>query len=218
VNQATKRIPSAIPIYLSAVVWVLGGLALPLYMIQYILLCAGVSVAAYLVGQRFFPGREVQVEERLTTGDAELDRQIEQGMKDLKALREANEGIASPAVSAKLDRMVTAGEKIFEAIARDKRKATEVQRFMNYYLPTTVKLMSHHRALSNAAGGEQVAGTIQSIERSLDMIAAAFEKQLDNLFRGEALDITTDIQVLETMLAGEGLTAGKADLRSTKNS
>ncbi|NLG25582.1 MAG: hypothetical protein GX558_09520, partial [Clostridiales bacterium] len=159
-NRTTRRIPSAIPIYLAAAVWILGGLTLPLYMMRYILLCIGASAAVYWVGVRFFPGREVVEEHIPLTGDAELDRQIAGGIADLKALRKANDDIPSPTVSARLDRMAAAGEKIFAEIAREKGKAPAVRKFMNYYLPTAVKLMDHYRNLSAAAGGEQVAASL----------------------------------------------------------
>ena len=82
----------------------------------------------------------------------------------------------------------------------------QVRKFMNYYLPVSVKLLDQYRTLmSTGLEGENIAKSKAAVENSLDMIAAAFEKQLDNLYRDTQLDITTDIQVLETMMAAEGL-------------
>ena len=83
----------------------------------------------------------------------------------------------------------------------------QVRKFMNYYLPVTVKLLDQYRLLeSTGLDGEHIAKSKTAVENSLDMIAAAFEKQLDNLYKDTQLDITSDIQVLETMMAAEGLT------------
>jgi 5-bromo-4-chloroindolyl phosphate hydrolysis protein len=181
----------------------------------HIVICAGLSVAAYFAGKLVFPGRTVEVEAEPDTGDIELNRQIKEGRLALKALRDANDAITSPDISAQLDRMEAAGLKIFDEIERASGKASQVRRFMNYYLPTSVKLLERYRALSDAGGGgDNIAAALSGIEKSLHIIADSFEKQLDNLYAADSLDITADIKVLETMLAGEGLTEliiGKGD-------
>ena len=146
--------------------------------------------------------------------DAEVDRQIEEGRRALAELRAANDDIESPVISAQLDRMERAARAIFDRIEQEPRKALQVRRFMNYYLPTCVKLLGHYRDLDGAGiSGENMEKSKKCIEDSLEMIACAFEKQLDNLFSDQALDISTDIQVLETMMAGEGLTDSAAELK-----
>ena len=211
----TVKIPSALPIYMAALVWVIYGICAPMYSMLHIIICAGLSVAAYIAGKQIFRGRSIEVEAEPDTGDMELNRQIKEGRLALKALREANEAIASPDISAQLDRMETAGLKIFDEIERASGKAAQVRRFMNYYLPTSVKLLERYRLLSDTGGGgENIAKALSGIEKSLHIVADAFEKQLDNLYAAESLDITADITVLETMMAGEGLTEiliGKGD-------
>ena len=77
---------------------------------------------------------------------------------------------------------------------------------MNYYLPTADKLLKQYRdLLKTGSQGENIQGAMRSIENSLELIATAFEKQLDSLYRHEAMDIQTDIDVLETMLAADGI-------------
>ena len=100
--------------------------------------------------------------------------------------------------------MEAAGGAIFDALEKDVTKASQVRRFMTYYLPTTDKLLSRYRELQNvASGGENVNRAMDSIRRSMGMVATAFEKQLDALYKDSALDIETDIEVLETMLSTE---------------
>ncbi len=202
-----RRIPSAIPIYLGAAAFVVCGAIFPLYKISYILLSAVLALAVYFVGRRIFRGREVPVETPVDTGDSEIDRQIREGRAELAKLEQAALQVPSAEVKIQLERMVRAGRQIFDAVAQTPGKSSQVRKFMNYYLPTCVKLLDQYRYFSglNARGGH-VEGSIQSIQNSLDMIASAFEKQLDNLFRAEAMDISSDIDVLETMLAAEGLT------------
>lgn len=202
----TKRIPSAIPIYIAALVWILYGLALPLFEIAHILMAAGLSVVAYLAAGKFIPGRTVEVAP--SSGDAEIDAQLEKCRQSLVKLREANAAIEDAAISARLARMEKAGAQILSAVAEKTERMDQVRRFMDYYLPTAAKLLEQYRALSALnARGEQIEKALRGVENSLEMIASAFEKQLDRLYRDEALDITSDISVLETMMAGDGLTS-----------
>lgn len=201
----TVHIKSAIPIYLAALVFIVFALIWPMYTMLRIIVCAAISIGVYIAASLIFKGRDVEVEVQPDTGDAELNRQISEGRRELRALKEANDGIPSPSISEKLNRMVDAGERIFEEIEKNTRKAIDVRKFMNYYLPTSVKLLSHYQTLMRVGGGENAGSSMASIESSLDMIATAFEKQLDNLYRSEALDISTDITVLETMMRSEGL-------------
>lgn len=201
----TRLIRSAVPIYIAAAVWILYGLVLPLYKISHILMAAGISVVAYLVAGRFFPGRKV--EEELTTGDSQIDRELSENMENLKKLREANQEITSPVITEQLDRMEKAGKAILSAVAEKPERAGQVRKFMKYYLPTTTKLLEQYKTMYAVdAKGEHITKAMQSVENSLGLIAAAFEKQLDQLYRDEAVDMTSDVQVLETMMAGDGLT------------
>ena len=213
-KMKTKRIKYAIPIYGSAAVWLLLGLICPrmLLRIWFLILAAAISAATYFVLSRVFPGREVEVREAAHSGDRTIDALIEEGRGKLDSLKAANAAIPDPEISRKLDRMVKAGEEIFGLLERDTSKAQAVRRFMNYYLPTADKLMNSYRLmLETGSGGENIARAMQSVENSLGMIADAFEKQLDNLYRDRTLDIETDIEVLETMMAGDGLT-GKGSM------
>ncbi len=201
----TKVIPSAVPIYLAAAVWAIFGLFGHLYELSNILLAIALSVVVFLVARKFLPGRTAEVEDVLTTGDREVDSKLAASLEALKRLRAAASG-ASPMVSKELGRIEDAGRRILAAVVDKKGRFGQVRKFMDYYLPTTDKLVGQYRELAGAGSGEQVKRALTSIENSLDMIALAFEKQLDKLYADEALDITTDVQVLETMMASDGLT------------
>ena len=209
-----KTVKSALPIYCAAALWLVASLFLKMYKLSGLLIAAVLAAAGYLAGRRLLPDRVVEYEEKASSGDAEVDRQIEEGRRALAELRAANDDIESPVISAQLDRMERAARAIFDRIEQEPRKALQVRRFMNYDLPTCVKLLGHYRDLDGAGiSGENMEKSKKCIEDSLEMIACAFEKQLDNLFSDQALDISTDIQVLETMMAGEGLTDSAAELK-----
>ena len=199
-----KRIKSALPLYCAAVVWLVMGLILPIYRLWAIILTLALSAVTLLVAGKLFPGRVIEVQKKAASGNPEVDRQIEEGRATLKRVHEANEAIPDAVISAQIQRMENAGAAIFDALEKDVNKAPQVRRFMNYYLPTADKLLTHYRHLTTVSGGENVNSAVKSIENSMEMIAVAFEKQLDALYRDSALDIETDIEVLETMMAADG--------------
>ena len=141
-----------------------------------------------------------------TTGNPEVDRIIDEGSVYLKQLREADDRIPDEVMSARITRMETASSDIFAYIAENPEKAPQIRRFMNYYLPTTLKLLNSYDKLSRQrVKGENIQKTMFEIEGMMETIAGAFEKQLDSLFDDDALDIAADISVMESILKQEGL-------------
>ena len=116
--------------------------------------------------------------------------------------------ITDEKITVQVTRMEVATDKIFRYIAKHPEDAPQIHKFMNYYLPTLLKLLISYISLNEQGiKGEHISSTIENIEGILSTIADAFEKQLDNLFADDALDISTDIKVLENMLSQEGLTS-----------
>lgn len=213
-----KRIKSAIPIYGAAALWLLLGVICPRLLLKlwFLVVAALLSAGTYFLLSRAFPGREVEVRLRPSSGDRTVDALIEEARIRLDNLVRANAEIPDETISAKLDRMVRSGEGILGMLEKDTSQAQAVRRFMNYYLPTAEKLMESYRMMLKTEGaGENIIRAMRSVENSLGMIAEAFEKQMDNLFADRALDIETDIEVLETMMAGDGLT-GKGSFNEDK--
>lgn len=212
------HLKSAIPIYIAAAVWLLAGLVFPKLLMKLpgLIGTIVVSVAGYAVGSKLFPGRDITVEEKIQTGDAQLDKDIADGRARLERLKAANAEIPHPGITSDLDRMTKAGEQIFRELGRDPKKVTLVRRFMNYYLPTAEKLMEQYKLLSAAeVKGENIQSAMQRIESSMGMIADAFTKCADNLFKDDEMDIDAEIQVMKTMLTGDSLLENAAnDIRS----
>ena len=124
----------------------------------------------------------------------------------LRQLREVNDAIPDPVMSQKISRLEEVSERIFALAQKDPDKKAQLQKFMNYYLPTTLKLLNSYDKLSRQrVKGENIQKTMFEIEGMMETIAGAFEKQLDSLFDDDALDIAADISVMESILKQEGL-------------
>jgi len=215
------HLKSALPIYIAAAIWLLAGLVFPKLLMKLpgLLVTCALSVGGYFVGSKLFPGRDITVEERIETGDAKLDRDIADGEARLQNLREANAAITDPGITANLDRMTRAGEQIFKELGRDPQKVSLVRRFMSYYLPTAEKLMEQYKMLSAAeVKGENIESAMDRIENSMGMIADAFDKCADSLFKDNEMDIDAEIQVMKTLLTGDSLIENAAtDIRRAAN-
>lgn len=151
------------------------------------------------------PKQEEKEEEASSTGDPEVDKLIQEGKEYLKKLRAADDAIPDETLSADITRMEKASADIFRFIGEHPEKAPEIRKFMNYYLPTTLKLLnSYQRLSSQSVKGETISSTLFNIAGMMHTVADAFEKQLDSLFADEAMDISADITVFETLLKQEG--------------
>lgn len=126
----------------------------------------------------------------------------------LAELYDLNEKIEDAGVSERIDRIGTLTAGIFRALIEKPEREPDARKFMNYYLPTTLKLLKSYDMLEDQSyQGENIIASRKKIESVLDMLIEAFEKLLDRLFHDDALDIASDIDVLETMMAGDGLSA-----------
>ena len=105
--------------------------------------------------------------------------------------------------------------RIFESVKKHPEQKKEMDKFMDYYMPTTLKLVQTYQELdTQPAAGENIQQSKAEIEKTLDTINLAYEKLLDSFFEDAAIDIKSDITVLETMLAQEGLTKNPFDTES----
>ena len=146
----------------------------------------------------------------------EMRRSIDEGRKLVLEIKEANIAIPGEAISNKLDRLEEVTGKIFDYVETHPEKFTEIKKFTEYFLPTTLKLLEAYRKLDyQSVQGDNISNSKAEIEETLDTINIAFENLLDDLFQDIAMDISTDISVLETMLLQEGLT--KDEMRIKNN-
>lgn len=139
--------------------------------------------------------------------NSEFAKTIEMGRSYIRKIKEANDAIPGEEISNKLYHLETVTDKIFIYIESHQDQYSEIQKFMEYYLPTTLKLLNAYIEFDNQpVQGNNISTAKKEIEDTLDTINLAFEKLLDSLFEAAAMDVSTDITVLETLLAQEGLT------------
>ena len=209
-RAVTKK--SVLPIYAIGAVWVLWSLFFPLYSLSHYIPCLILSLAVFLVLTKVIPDKvtyepiPVQV-----TGYESADELLKAGDAHLHTVRELSAKIDNTDVRAKVDRLGGTCQRIFDYVRQNPKTADELRKFMNYYLPTLEKLVKTYELMEEqGVEGENITASKARISQMLDTMDAAFRKQLDALFGDTALDIDTDITVMEGMMAQEGLTdAGK---------
>ena len=119
----------------------------------------------------------------------------------LRDIRYANDRIADPVISAKIDRLEDLAGKIFRIVEEEPEKKPKAATFLNYYLPTTQKLLDSYADFEESGvSGENVSQAKQRIASTMDNIVAGFERQLDQLYQSDAMDVDSDIRVMEQML------------------
>ena len=214
----TNKRKSTAPFYAAAAVWLAYAVIFPLYEPRHYVLAAGAALLAFLVssalcrngpaGETARPQERTEAEQQpASTGTAELDKMIRDGALAIQEMKRLDENIADPGISADIVRLEQVSAKIFEEVRQHPEKLPQIRRFLDYYLPTTLKLLNAYDRMSGTGvSGENIDTTLAKVEGMMRTIVAAFEKQLDSLYGAEALDISTDITVLENMMAREGLT------------
>ena len=194
--------------------------------------CAALSLAAYFVLKLIFPDRMEEAEKQPelkpaetqpaqkpqpepqktepqaaeSTGNPELDAVLQQGQASVRRIQELNDAIPDFKLSAQLKQLEILTQKIFDYVK-------QIRQFLNYYLPTTIKLLEQYVVLQNQ--GMRVGNIdegMTKIENMLEKVIAAFQQQLDSLFENDVVDITAEIRVMEKMMASEGL-AGTNDFK-----
>lgn len=199
---------SVIPLYAAAATWLLYALLFPLYKLPHFLLAATASAVVGIVARMFCRDTVEEVpEEPVSTGNQELDKMIADGKKAIAEMKRLDDSIADPTISAQIVRLQELSGKIFAQVEANPEKLPQIRRFMNYYLPTTLKILNaYDRMGEQGVSGENISSTMQKVETMMSTIVTAFERQLDSLFGSEAMDISSDIVVLENLMAREGLT------------
>ncbi len=134
---------------------------------------------------------------------------VDEGKRAHRELEHLYATIPNLSVKAKIRELINVSDKIIEDAVNDPSDVPQIKKFLDYYLPTTIKLLNaYDRMGSQGIEGENISGTMQSIEEMLDTAVGAYKKLLDSLFANQALDVETDIQVMNTLLKREGLAEG----------
>ena len=213
------------PIYTFAGVWLIAACFLPMYRLWALLLTLGLSsFCAYLMGkhaakkeqkQAEAPAVEARPEPAKTAAPQkscgpEIDTILQEGNRALNEMGRIYMSVQDVEVRKKINELMRITDKITQDAIHDPSDIPQIKKFMNYYLPTTIKLLNaYDRMSAQGIEGENLDKSMKSINEMLDQAIVAYKKRLDSLFENQALDIETDIEVMNQMLAREGLSGGK---------
>ena len=218
-----KKKTKVSPIYTVALVWLVLSLLFPPYGISRIVLFTLVSAGAFF-GVRAFvnnkhggeyeeePEQEKKPEKKPepeVSYGKDVDAIISEGRTAQRELGRLYASIGEVEVKKKIRDIMEVSDKIIRDAIDDPSDVPQIKKFLDYYLPTTIKLLNtYDRMGSQGIEGENISGTMSSIEEMLDTAISAYKKLLDSLFANQAMDIETDIEVMNTMLRREGLAGG----------
>ena len=228
-SRRNKRRRSVGFIYGFAVTWLVMAAFLPMYKLWAVItaLCASILVSSVIASAS---GKKAQAEEEKATAEQrekekqetekaaaagtsyspEVSAILAEGNRALSEMGRLYMSIKDPEVRGKINEIMRITDKIAQDAISDPSDIPQIKKFMNYYLPTTIKLLNaYDRMSAQGIEGENLDKSMKSINDMLDTAIEAYKKRLDSLFANQALDIETDIQVMNTMLAREGLSGGK---------
>ena len=240
---------SALPILSVGLTWlVFAGIFRVRFNFTTLLIAAVASFVIYQIIKSIFPPKKIQIslEEKKAPPKPEKPEEktkkenISKLTPEERALKDLNERMDLYAIEIKLlndsigDEFISNElveiEKILKKIqvqlndeadiAAQPKKVDQLSEFFDYYMPTTIKILNSYRRIEKQKlTGDNATETKKRVEESLPFIRKAFEKELDNMFSAEMLDITTDIDVLEAMLSKDGLMEknGLNNIRDIKN-
>ncbi len=141
------------------------------------------------------------------TGDQAADAVITKGLEMVDTIRKDNAAIPDPLLSSQMESICDKCIQIFRSVSESPAKAPQVRKFMNYYLPTTLKMLANYRTMQErGVSFQDMTAARDTTVRGLNMILTACQKQIDSLHKENLLDISTDIDVLEQMLKRDGYT------------
>ncbi len=223
-----RRRRSAGPIYAFIAAWIVCALVFPLFtvggLLISLLISAGVcfgagAIIAGLVRKNAPEQPEEQEPEkpRETGCGPEVDGIIADGRVAMQEMGRLYASIDDPDIRVKINEIMRVSDKIVQDAVQDPSDAPAIRKFLNYYLPTTIKLLNaYDRMSATGIQGENVTKTMSSITEMLDTTIVAYKKQLDSLFANQAMDIETDIAVMNRLMARQGLAGGELDDIITK--
>ena len=187
------------------------SLIFPLHRWQHYLIAAGVALlvgrVAFIMAQGVDTTKEAPAQQPIPkTGDSAVDSLVEKGQNLLAQIRQENDQIPDADLTKQMDQLEDVANRIFHTVAEQPAKAPQIRRFMDYYLPTTLKMLSGYRRMDERqVSGENAQATRAQIREAMGVVLKAFDKQLSALYQDDMLDLSTDIDVMEAMLKQDDL-------------
>ncbi len=202
-----KLIPSNLPYLASALIFVIMAFILPINTLWAVLIALIFCFLAYFLFRKLkvFPDQKVSYQEEIPFEQLEVQEIVNEGKSYLAQLEQANQQINDPEVSKSITEIVSLANNILKKVEEDPTQRGKIRKFISYYLPTLKKLLAYYASL------EQQPLSTPNVEESKNKIAAmlktviqGFKQQLDSLYDKDALDISSDIKVMESLMQKEG--------------
>ena len=217
-KNATNNKPVA-PIYAIAAVWLVLSLIRPIATLLRVIWAVFLSAVIFGIVRSVCGGKQKSAEKKAETAaepakpkaeepkySPEVQAVVDEGKKAHDELQRLYASIPELNVKRKVQELMDVTDKIVEDAKTDPSDVPQIKKFLDYYLPTTIKLLNaYDRMGAQGIRGENIDGTMQRIDEMLDTALAAYRKLLDGLFANQAMDIETDIDVMNTLLKREGL-------------
>jgi hypothetical protein len=202
---------SAIPVYIAAAVYALYALIFPLYKLSHFLIAALVTAAAWLIADHFIkpiveyvPVSEPEPEP-VSYGET-VDAILAEAKRAHDEMLRLSASIGDGGISQKITQLISLSDRIARDAIDDPNDIRQIQKFQSYFLPSTIGLLNaYDRMSAQDMEGTNLTQTKEKISQMLDTEVTAFKKQLDALYENDAMNIDTDIQVMQKLLEREGL-------------
>jgi len=200
----------ALPVYIAAAAFAVYALIFPLYQMLHFLIAAMVTAAVWLLADRLIkPVTEyIPDEPEETQTPVSCSPETDTILKEAKTanieLSKLSASIGNPAIREKISRLMELNSRIAADAKEDETDIPAIRKFQKYFLPSTLALL-HSYDRMNDVSGSNAESARESISRMLDTEVSAFEKQLDALYRNDAMNVDAEIRVMQNLLEREGL-------------
>ncbi|MCL2235078.1 MAG: 5-bromo-4-chloroindolyl phosphate hydrolysis family protein [Defluviitaleaceae bacterium] len=203
----TKRVKSLVPIYLTGVAFAAYAIFAPMYTFLHLAIALLIAISIYFLGNLVFRGKKVEAPMEVgKSGDSATDKMLNAGREGMQKMHDLKQQTRSGELKQQIWRLEQIAADIFKFVIDNPDKGRKLHTFMDYYFPTTLKFLEHYVQLEqNRVQVENTQTTMANIKESLAQIQQAFEHQLDILHKDSALDIRTDIAVLENIMKQAGI-------------
>lgn len=155
------------------------------------------------VYDRYF---QKQLDERMRTESRtkRLNEIMELGEQYIKKLNDFKVLIKDKAIAKKVEKLVNIVTMVFREIDVNPSHAQTLGVFLNYYLPTTEKLLDTYVSITEDKSSEQhLIATKKEIEEALNTIIISYDGVLAKLYEQYEMDISSEIDALEIVMKKE---------------
>lgn len=202
--------------FLFAAVWVVAALTAGFDSLLPIVVTAVLSLAVLIAAAALLPKRIAisykkyrEAPEKpvvIDTGSEEADEMLKTGLAQLEELKALDKSINDEKLDKPVREIMEITRQIFEYVRQNPDKVRQTRQFVNYYLPTTIKLLKSYEELDRqAVKGDNIKESMKKIEGIMEGVLFTFHQQLDDLYRDRNIDIAADIAVMENMINKEDL-------------